>query len=135
MPRIARAVAVGLPHHVTQRGNYGQDVFLCDADREAYLAWLADYAGRFGVKILAWCLMTNHVHFVAVPRREDSLARTFNATHMRHAHRMNRKSGLTGHLWQGRFFSCALGGRHLMTCARYIEQNPVRAGLAAEPWL
>ncbi len=82
MPRIARVVAVGLPHHITQRGNYGQNVFLDDSDRAQYLTWLQEYSSKYSLSILAYCLMTNHVHFVVVPNREDSLAGAFNAIHI-----------------------------------------------------
>ena len=109
MPRLARAVAPGVPHHVTQRGNFQQRVFGSDADREAYLAWLAHYAQLHGTRFWAWCLMSNHVHFVAVPLRADSLAKTFKQAHHRHAQHVNKHARRHGHLWQGRFFSCALG--------------------------
>ena len=74
MPRIARAVAPGLPHHVTQRGNFGQPVFDDDEDRHRYLGWLARYADRHGTRIWAYCLMTNHIHLMGKPALEDSLA-------------------------------------------------------------
>ena len=82
MPRIARLVAVGLPHHITQRGNYRQDVFLDDSDREKYLSWIQEYSNKYKLDILSYCLMQNHVHFIAVPEKEDSLAKTFNTAHM-----------------------------------------------------
>ena len=71
MPRLARPVFAGVPHHVTQRGNRRENVFFSDADREAYLEWLSEYGAKHGVEILAYCLMTNHIHVVAVPGRED----------------------------------------------------------------
>ena len=133
MPRIARAIVPGVPHHVTQRGNFQQDVFLTDEDREQYLAWLAQYAARFRTRFWAWCLMSNHVHFVAVPEREDALARTLHHTHQRYAQYLNRRLGRRGHLWQGRFFSCALDEQHAYLAVRYVERNPVRAGLVERP--
>ena len=69
MPRLARTVFAGVPHHITQRGNRREDVFFTDADGRAYLAWLRDYAEKYGVDILAYCLMTNHIHLIAVPAR------------------------------------------------------------------
>ena len=129
MPRIARAVAPGLPHHVTQRGNFGQAVFDDDEDRERYLGWLAEFAGRCGTRIWAYCLMTNHVHFIAVPETANALARTFSQVHRRHARDSNRRHGRTGHLWQERFHSCVLEEAHLYAAVRYVERNPVRAGL------
>lgn len=129
MPRISRVVGVGLPHHVTQRGNYGGVVFENDSDREMYLSLISEYASRNVLSILSYCLMPNHVHFVAVPGNTDSLARVFNTAHMRYSQWINWKRGLKGHLWQGRFYSCVLDGRHLFAAARYVERNPVRAGI------
>ena len=138
MPRIARAVAPGLPHHVTQRGNFGHAVFDDDEDRGRYLDWLAEYADRYGTRIWAYCLMTNHVHFIAVPETADALAQTFSQTHRRYARDANRRRGRVGHLWQERFYSCVLEEAHLYAAVRYVERNPVRAGLAGRaetyPW-
>ena len=130
---MARVVGVGLPHHVTQRGNYRQEIFNNDSDRERYLLWLAEYARKNDLSVLAYCLMCNHVHFVVVPGREDSLARTFNSAHMRYSQYFNGKHKLSGHLWQGRFYSCVLDERHLLAAARYTERNPLRAKLVSVP--
>jgi len=127
MPRIARVSIEGLPHHVTQRGNYRQVVFEDDADRAAYLEFLKLYKERYGLEVWAWCLMDNHVHLVAVPKKADSLSNTLHMTHMRYAAYANRRHGRQGHLWQGRFYSCVLEGRHVATAVRYVETNPVRA--------
>ena len=129
MPRIARAVAVGFPHHVTQRGNYKQVVFEKEEDYRQYLDWLILYSKKYSLKIWAYCLMNNHVHFIAVPMAHDSLAKTFNTLHMRYSQHINMKKNATGHLWQGRFFSCALDEEHLYAGVRYVENNPVRAGI------
>jgi len=134
MPRIARIVAAGLPHHITQRGNYRQDVFSDADDFKQYLAWIKEYSLKYGLSILAYCLMQNHVHFIAIPIDNDSLARTFNTAHMRYSQYFNRKLRQRGHLWQGRFYSCVLDEPHLILAARYIERNPVRAGLVRKPW-
>lgn len=134
MPRIARVVAIGLPHHITQRGNYRQDVFLDDNDRTKYLLWIQEYSQKYHLNILAYCLMQNHVHFVAIPQKEDSLARTFNIAHMRYSQYLNKKMKNRGHLWQGRFYSCVLDEPHLFMAAKYIERNPVRAKLIKKPW-
>jgi putative transposase len=133
MPRVARAVAIGCPHHVTQRGNYEQTVFDDDRDRRRYLTWAVKDCQRYGLKIWAYCLMTNHVHFIGVPEREESLGRTFNLLHMRYAQYLNKKRKRSGHLWQGRFFSCALDETHLWAAVRYVERNPVRARLVRRP--
>ena len=138
MPRIARAVAVNYPHHITQRGNYRQPVFEQKDDFVRYLNWLKIYTEKYSVKIWAYCLMNNHVHFIAVPVKQDSLAKTFNTLHMRYAQHINMRNKTTGHLWQGRFFSCALDERHLYAGIRYVENNPVRALITKEaeeyPW-
>lgn len=134
MPRIGRIVAVGLPHHITQRGNYRQDVFVDDKDRENYLLWVQEYSQKFDLSILVYCLMQNHVHFIAIPAREDSLAKTFHTVHMRYSQYFNRKLKATGHLWQGRFYSCVLDEPHAIVAAKYIERNPVRAKMVKEPW-
>ena len=127
MPRLARTVCAQVPHHITQRGNRREQVFFTDDDRHAYLGWLKEYAEKHEVDILAYCLMTNHIHLVAVPRTEDGLQQTLKPLHMRYAQRINRTRGWKGHLWQGRFFSCALDEAYLWAAIRYVERNPVRA--------
>ena len=121
-------MAEGVPHHITQRGNNRQDVFLVDEDRRFYLDTLAEDCRRCGVGVLGYCLMTNHVHLVAVPERADSFARALRRSHSRYAQRFNRQYGRSGHLWQNRFFSCPLGRDHLLTALFYVDQNPLRAG-------
>ena len=127
MPRLARTVCAQVPHHITQRGNRRERVFFTDEDRQAYLGWLKEYAEKHEVDILAYCLMTNHIHLVAVPRTEDGLQQTLKPLHMRYAQRINRTRGWKGHLWQGRFFSSALDEAYLWAAIRYVERNPVRA--------
>ncbi len=127
MPRLARTVCAGVPHHITQRGNRREDVFFMDDDRIAYLNWLKEYAEKYEVDILAYCLMTNHIHLVAVPASEDGLHKTLKPLHMRYAQRVNRARQWKGHLWQGRFFSSALDEPYLWAAIRYVERNPVRA--------
>lgn len=134
MPRTARIVLEGAPHHITQRGNYRQDVFKDDEDRFKYLFWVNQYAREFGVSILAYCLMPNHVHFIAIPADETSFANAFKLTHMRYAQYFNLKNKISGHLWQGRYYSCALDQPHFLCALRYVELNPVRAQLAKNPW-
>lgn len=129
MPRIPRVVWAGVPHHVTQRGNRRIPVFYTDDDRKAYLKLLCEYAGKHAVKVLAYCLMTNHVHLVVVPETSDGLHRAFKPLHMRHAQQVNRAHGWNGHLWQGRFFSSILDDTYLWNAIRYVELNPVRARL------
>ena len=133
MPRISRAIAVGYPHHVTQRGNYRQTVFAEPDDYVQYLDFLAQYAPRCDLEIWAYCLMPNHVHMVCVPRQSDSLSRALHTVHMKYARYFNKKRSSVGHLWQGRFFSCALDERHVYAAVRYVERNPLRGGLVSSP--
>lgn len=132
MPRRARVVLPGAPHHVTQRGNNREDVFFTSDDRELYLRLVAEQAGRHGLAVLSYCLMTNHVHLIVVPEREGSLAMGLGRAHWLYSQAVNRQHGRSGHLWQNRFFSCALQGPHLWRAARYVELNPVRSGLCAK---
>ncbi len=132
MPRIARIIVPNLPYHITQRGNFGQNIFEDDTDRIVYLEWLQEYGQRYGTKFWAYCLMTNHVHYIAVPEDKKSLAQTFNQTHMRYSQYTNRKHNRRGHLWQGRFYSYLLDDEHLYAAIRYVEKNPVRAKIVQQ---
>ncbi len=130
MPRLPRAVFAGFPHHITQRGNRREPVFFSDEDRLLYLLWLKEYADKHQVEVLAYCLMTNHVHLIAVPATDDGLQQTLKPLHMRYAQRFNRQRDWKGHVWQGRFFSSPLDDAYLWAAMRYVECNPVRAGMA-----
>ena len=123
----------GVWHHITQRGNGRRDVFFDDADRALYLQLLRRYCARHDVKVTGYCLMTNHVHILAVPARETSLARAFGRAHNDYARWLNVKRGETGHCWQNRYFSCPLDEAHQWEALRYAELNPVRAGLVTTP--
>ena len=129
MPRVARIVIPGVPHHATQRGNNRQDVFFVDDDYRVYLALLRGLAEQSGLEVHAYCLMTNHVHLVATPQTETALAAAIGRTHFRYTQYVNRLHGRSGHLWQGRFCSTALDDDHFWWVMRYVERNPVRAGL------
>ncbi len=134
MPRRARIVIPDLPHHVTQRGNNGQDVFFVDDDRRVYLRLLRIQSAKFALEILGYCLMPNHIHVIVRPGREDSLAKAIGRTHLIYTEYINRMHNRTGHLRQNRFYSCPLGKQHFWRALRYIEQNPVRAGVVRLPW-
>ena len=134
MARISRIVVPGYPHHVTQRGVRSMDVFDSDEDRWAYLGFLSEESNRFGLDILAWCLMTNHVHFVAVPHTESALARGFGEAHRRYTRMKNFAQGVRGYLFQGRFSSSVLDENHLLAAVRYVELNPTRAGMVKCAW-
>ena len=133
MPRTKRVVAVGCPHHITQRGNYRQDVFFSEQDRSVYLSLLAGYAADHDLRILGYCLMTNLIHLIAVPGHADSLARAVGRAHNDYSRWFNIKNRRAGHLWQNRFFSCPLDPSHLAHAMRYVELNPVRAAITASP--
>jgi putative transposase len=133
MPRLARAVAPGLPHHVTQRGNRCQKTFLCTDDCLLYLALMAEECDRFSVDIWAYCLMPNHSQLIAVPPTPEALRKAVGEAHRRYTLEVNEREGWRGHLWQGRFSSFVMDERYLLNAARYIELNPVRAGLVQHP--
>ena len=138
MARLARLVVPGLPHHITQRGNRRQQTFFRDEDYAAYLELMADWCRERGVEIWAYCLMPNHVHLIAVPQSEDGLGRALGEAHRRYTRRINFREKWRGYLWQGRFASFVMDEPHLLAAARYVELNPVRAGLAVDaadwPW-
>jgi putative transposase len=134
MPRTARIVIPDLPYHITQRGNYRQDIFEDNEDRLSYLSWIDDYSKKYKLSILAYCLRDNHVHFIVIPRKEDTLAKVFSVSHMRYSQYFNKKKKASGHLWQGRFYSCVMDEDYLVTALRYVERNPVRAGIVRKPW-
>ena len=138
MPRLARNVFANIPHHITQRGNRREDVFFKKEDREVYLQWLGEYCQKWSVKVLSYCLMTNHIHLILLPTTEDGLQRVLKPLHMRYAQRINKAKGWKGHLWQGRYFSSALDDTYLWSAIRYIERNPVRAKMVERaedyPW-
>lgn len=134
MGRQARIVLPGVAHHVTQRGNDRQDVFFADADHALYLQYLRESAALEGLALSAYCLMTNHVHLIVTPEREDSLARALGRTHLMYAQHVLSAQGRSGHLWQSRFYSCALDEAHEPDASAYVELNPVRAGMVEAPW-
>jgi REP-associated tyrosine transposase len=133
MARIARVIATGLPHHVTQRGNRRQQTFFCDEDYQEYIALMAEWCGKCEVQIWAYCLMPNHVHLIAVPFAEETLARAIGEAHRRYTRRINFRENWRGHLWQERFASFPLDENYLLAAARYVEMNPVAAQLAGLP--
>ncbi len=135
MPRIARIIAPGIPHHITQRGNRRMDTFFRDEDYQTYLALMAEWCRKCNVAVWAYCLMPNHVHLVAVPESEDGLRLAIGEAHRRYSAMVNRRQRWTGHLWQGRFSSFPMDEKYLLAAAKYIEMNPVRAQLAANPYV
>jgi len=134
MPRMARFVVPGNPFHITHRGNNKQIIFQTDEDRRRYLYWFEEAKQKYGMRVISYCLMDNHVHFIALADNELSFARTINTVHMRYAQYFNQKNDRVGHLWQGRFYSCILDNPHLLAAVRYVERNPVRAAMVIKPW-
>ena len=133
MPRLARVIAVDTPHHVTQRGNAHRFILDCDSDRAVYLDLLVQFSRLNHLSLMGYCLMSNHVHLIAVPHRTDSLARALQQAHGRYAAYLNVRQASDGHVWQGRYYSCPLDEAHLWAALRYCELNPVRAGIVGRP--
>ncbi|MHC4884643.1 MAG: transposase [Planctomycetota bacterium] len=138
MPRLARVVAPGLPHHITARGNFKEAIFSEAEDWNAYRGLLAGESRRTKVTIQAYCLMGNHIHLVATPAEASSLASMMATVQRGYAEYFNTRFSRRGHLWEERYYSCLLDEPHLWAAVRYVENNPVRAGLvpSAEryPW-
>lgn len=133
MSRIARVVAPGYPHHITQRGNRRQKTFFNDGDFNLYLKLMKEWCEKCGVKIWSYCLMQNHSHLIAVPQDETGLGRAIGMAHWHYTRLINTREGWKGCLWQGRFASYIMDEAYLCAAVRYIEYNPVRAGLVAHP--
>jgi len=134
MARRPRFILPGVPHHITQRGNNRQDVFFSDQDRRRYLELLREHTEGHGVRVLGWCLMTNHIHVIVIPTSAESLALALGQLHSQYALEQNRRQHRVGHLWQNRFFSCALEPAQLLAALHYVEMNPVRAGITRTAW-
>src|SRR5262249_52727427 len=126
MKRRNRCVLPEIPCHITQRGVDRREVFSTDQDRHTYLRLIQENLNDAAVRVLGYCLMSNHVHLVAVPAREDSLSILLRRVHGRYAEYYNARTGRSGHLWQNRFFACMLGPTHLWAALAYVERNPVR---------
>ena len=138
MPRMARIVVPGLPHHVTQRGNRREPIFFEEGDQSVYSDLLAEQMHKCGVEVWAYCLMPNHVHLVLVPKDDIGLSRAIGAAHRRYTHFINARGRWTGHLFQSRFASVVMDESHIIAAVRYVSLNPVRAHLVTQaqdwPW-
>ena len=134
MARSPRITIPALPHHVVQRGNNRQAVFFDDDDYRLYLECLRQAKEKCSCRIYAYVLMTNHVHVLVEPTRERDLGRFMQSVGRRHVRRINAKYGRSGTLWEGRFKSAVVSrDEYLIVCSRYIEWNPVRAGIVKHP--
>lgn len=130
MPRIARIVGIGYPHHIVQRGNNKEKVFLDREDYKKYLSLLEKYSVKKEVVILAYCLMPNHVHLLAKPLGEECLSKMMQGITLCYTQYFNRKNSRTGRLWECRYHSTIVDEeRYLWVVSRYIEKNPVRANI------
>lgn len=138
MARIARIIAAGIPHHITQRGNRRMTTFFRDEDYQAYIKLMDEWCRKCSVEIWAYCLMPNHVHLIALPATDDGLRFGIGEAHRRYSRMINFRENWRGHLWQGRFASFPMDETYLLAAARYVEMNPVRAQLVVDaaswPW-
>jgi putative transposase len=136
MARLARVVAAGAPHLVTQRGNRGQKVFFSDSDFERYKSLLADSCAAANTVVLAYCLLPERVYLILAPRGPDGLRAALGESHRRYTREINAREGWRGFLWQGRFASFPMDASHLPACARFVELTPVSLGLVrrARDW-
>ncbi|HJV02899.1 MAG TPA: transposase [Burkholderiaceae bacterium] len=134
MPRRARLIFPEVPLHVIHRGNNRQACFFCDDDYQAYLSWLSEHSGRAGVRVHGYVLMTNHLHLLLSPENETGVGSMMKTLGQYYTHYFNRRYHRTGTLWEGRYKSSLVQQeRYFLQCQRYIELNPVRAGLLADP--
>ncbi len=134
MARLPRLNPVGIPQHVIQRGNNRQACFLSEQDLIAYAGWLKEYSKEFGVQVHAWVFMTNHVHLLVTPQRENAVSRMMQAIGRIYVRYFNREYRRSGTLWEGRYKSCLVQSKeYLLQCYRYIELNPVRANMVEDP--
>jgi putative transposase len=129
MTRPPRIIIPHVPYHVTQRGNHGRDVFFSPDDYEHYLDSLKEYSDRYRFDIQAYCLMSNHIHLIGIPREEDSIAKTMQIVQSKHSKEINYRYGLTGSAWQQHHPRIPLDNSHLFNGFRYVEQNPARADI------
>ena len=135
MPRTARIVVPNSPHHIVQRGHNRQTVFACEDDYRYYLDNLAEWKGKYRCQVFAFCLMTNHVHLVVDPGDDpEALGKWMKRLAGRQTRYVNRLEGRSGTLWEGRFKSSPIEtNRYLLACCRYVDMNPVAAGLCDNP--
>ena len=129
MAKFARIVIPGCPHHIIKRGNRRQIVFFSDNDKKTYYDLLKRETAKAGIAVWTYCLMDNHVHLIAVPEKENSLAKGIGRVSRNYSLLINIRNDWEGHLWQHRFDSYPLGETHVYSAVRYIERNPVRAGI------
>lgn len=130
---MKRITIPGLPHHIIQRGLHSRKTFLSDDDYAIYLEIMSDSIRRYGVEILSYCLMPDHVHLVAIPKEKNSLASCLRVAHGRYSKYINQRTGSSGQFWQGRYAAHLLDEEYLVACTRYIEINPVKRDYVDQP--
>ena len=134
MPRRARMYIPDFPYHIVQRGNNREACFIEFENYQFYLELWQECASRYGVKVHAYCLMTNHIHVLATPDTEESISRATRVIGSRYAQYFNRQYHRTGTLWEGRHKSSLVqSDRYFLICSRYIELNPVSASMVERP--
>ena len=134
MPRRARMYLPGHPYHIVQRGNNREACFVEPENYRYYLELWKENARRYGVAVHAYCLMTNHIHFLVTPEDAESISRATSVIGSRYAWYFNRSYKRTGTVWEGRHRSSLVQtDRYFLTCCRYIEMNPVVAGMVHKP--
>jgi len=135
MPRSSRIVIAGYPHHIIQRGHNRQTVFASDQDYLYYLENLKTWKEAYGCKVYAYCLMTNHVHLIINPGNDvRNMAYLMKRVAGRQTRYVNMLKKRTGSLWEGRYKSSPIStDEYLLMCCRYVELNPMRAGIVADP--
>lgn len=134
MARIKRIVIPNTPHHVTQRGVRSMNIFFKHDDYEYYKKILFEQSKIHGLKIVSYCLMTNHVHLIVIPKTKESLAKAIGETHRLYTRKINFEQKVKGHLFQERFYSTPLDDEHFLHALKYVEQNPVKAHMVKYPW-
>ena len=134
MARLPRICLPGIPQHVIQRGNDRHACFASEEDFAAYAHWLSKFSGKYRVAIHAWVFMTNHVHLLVTPETSDGISKMMQSIGRHYVRYFNNTYKRTGTLWEGRFKSCVINAEdYLLICQRYIELNPVRAGMVDSP--
>jgi putative transposase len=134
MARLPRLTVPGYPHHIIQRGNNRQAIFAGNADYEFLLGLLEEYAKKHQVAVHGYVLMSNHLHLVATPETDDGIPQLMQAVGRRYVRYFNSRQARTGTLWEGRYRSTLIEAeRYLLACMAYVDLNPVRAGIAADP--
>jgi len=134
MARLHRIAPIDIPQHIIQRGNNRQVCFACDQDMAFYASLLYEYSKKYSVSLHAWVFMTNHVHLLASPHTIGGVSNMMQSVGRRYVRYFNREYRRSGTLWEGRFKASLVQSEiYLLQCQRYIELNPVRAGMVTDP--